>query len=406
MSPLDSMNPLESTRPTLSVLPGPTPTLEGVSFVVPVHNGAAFVEGVLDAIARQADGRPMEIVVIDDGSRDRTPEILERWRQAHASADLQRVPWRTRVIRTPGLGAAAALNVGIRASVFPIVCQVDQDVFLRPGWMRRLTEALVDRRLAAAQGYYECDPDAALLARVMNRDLEQRYLSLRGAGTDHVCTGNVAYRADALHAVGLFDESLGYGYDNDLSYRLRAAGYAFAVCPDARSVHRWRDTLAGYFTQQYGFGYGRLDLVAKHPRRAVGDSVSSTPMMAHAPALAAALAGLTVAVVVDAPESRWVSVASFALLSALVLERLVAGIVAAVRFKDPAPLMFPVVHLVRDLAWVTAIAVWLTRRLARCTSRPSHSMRARAPVVVKGLATADTAMGGMSAAVPGRDRVR
>ncbi len=87
---------------------------------------------------------------------------------------------------------------------------------------------------------------------------------------DHVCTGNTVYRAEALARVGLLDESLGYGYDNDLSYRLGAAGYALAFCRDARSRHRWREGLAGYLTQQYGFGYGRLDVVAAHPDRVGG----------------------------------------------------------------------------------------------------------------------------------------
>ena len=55
---------------------------------------------------------------------------------------------------------------------------------------------------------------------MMGRDLEQRYRRIRGDEVDHVCTGNTAYRASALHQVGLLDETLGYGSDNDLSYRL------------------------------------------------------------------------------------------------------------------------------------------------------------------------------------------
>src|SRR4029079_4627767 len=109
-----------------------------------------------------------------------------------------------------------------------------------------------------------------------------------GGATDQLCTGNAAYRASALHAVGLLDEALGYGYDNDLSYRLRAAGWQLAVCRDAPSVHRWRDGLGGYLSQQYGFGYGRIDLVVRHPRKLAGDAVSPPAMMAHPLVMAAA----------------------------------------------------------------------------------------------------------------------
>ena len=60
---------------------------------------------------------------------------------------------------------------------------------------------------------------------------------------DHACTGNSVYRAEAVRRVGGFDESLGYGYDNDMSYRLGRAGYRLAFCRQARSTHRWRQGL-------------------------------------------------------------------------------------------------------------------------------------------------------------------
>ena len=164
-------------------------------------------------------------------------------------------------------GAAAAINTGVRAARFPIICQVDQDVVLRPGWMRMLAEELDDPKVAAVQGYYATDPGATLCARAMSLDLEQRYAAIDSDDTEHACTGNSAYRAEALRTVGLLDETFGYGYDNDLSYRLREAGYRLTFCRRAQSVHRWREGLIGYLAQQYGFGYGRIDLVAKHPGR-------------------------------------------------------------------------------------------------------------------------------------------
>ena len=364
--------------------------MEGVSFVIPVRNGARFIGGVLEAIAAQADGRPFEVIAVDDGSVDGTAAILERYAtgmplrviQTERPAERSRTELEHATAKGPA-GAAAALNAGIRAAAFPIICQVDQDVFLEPGWMQRLTGALTDRRVAAAQGYYLSHPTASVWARVMNRDLEHRYASLCDDDLDHVCTGNVAYRADALHAVGLFDETLGYGYDNDLSYRLRAAGYRLAICREARSVHRWRDDLRGYVIQQYGFGYGRLDLVAKHPWKLRGDRVSPALMMAHAPALAVALFGAAGAAVAGPLGTSLASplwLISLGIMATLCVERLMAGVAAAIRFRDPIPLAFPVVHLIRDLAWVAAIVTWLCRRAAFRPGRPGHSMRARAMV--------------------------
>ena len=92
--------------------------------------------------------------------------------------------------------------------------------------------------------------------------------------------GILFYRAAALHEVGLFDEQLGYGYDNDMSYRLQSAGYRLGVLPRRRSTHRWRESFWGYCVQ-HGFGYGRLDIVARHFGRITGDTVSPLQMMLH-----------------------------------------------------------------------------------------------------------------------------
>jgi hypothetical protein len=197
--------------------------------------------------------------------------------------------------------------------------------------------------------------------------------------TTHVCTGNTVYRASALQTIAGFDESLGYGNDNDVSYRLAAAGFRLVFNPAAKSVHRWRDGLAGYIRQQYGFGYGRLDVVAKHPARVGGDSVSPTAMMLHPVlvlfALGCALAS-TIAAVVGAFWQPASSVAA-AILLVLAIERAVAGARAARQFNTLTPLAFPVLHLVRDLAWVAAMVVWTGRRLAGRRPAPAHSMRAR-----------------------------
>jgi cellulose synthase/poly-beta-1,6-N-acetylglucosamine synthase-like glycosyltransferase len=341
----------------------------GVTFVVPVCNGEVYLSETLASIAAQADGRPMEIIVVEDGSLDDSAALLQSL--AHT--------YPLRVVAGPRRGAAAAVNAGIMLASHPIICQVDQDVVLEPGWMTALIAALDESSVAAAQGCYISDTRASFFARVMALDLLQRYTRV-GDQPDHVCTGNTVYRAAALRAVGLLDESLGYGYDNDLSYRLRAGGYRLAFCPDARSRHRWREGLLGYVTQQYGFGYGRVDLVARYPARWTGDAVSPALMMAHPLATAAALVLLTVGVLAAALGRPGVHLitAGVAILALLATERAIAGVRAWKRFNDPVALVFPLVHLVRDVAWVAAMVVWVIRRLLRRPVKPVHSMVARA----------------------------
>lgn len=349
-----------------AAVPVPSP---GVSVVMPVRNGAMWLREAIDAIHRDASDMPMELIVVDDGSTDDSARILVQLAETHG----------VRVLEGHGRGAAAAINLGVRAARHPFIAQIDQDVIVDAGWLRRLLAAMADPTVAAAQGYYRSARDARLSARVMGLDLEWRYAGIPGRDTDHVCTGNSVYRREALLDAGLFDESLGYGYDNDMSYRLRAAGHRLVFCRDARSRHHWRAGIVGYATQQYGLGYGRLDLVAKHPSRVGGDAVSPLAMMAHPAIMALALVCGAAAGVTGLAGGawQWPAFAALALLSGLALERLVAGARASRRFGDAAGLLFPVFHLLRDVVWVAAAARWTARRIARRPALPEDSMTPR-----------------------------
>ena len=79
----------------------------------------------------------------------------------------------------------------------------------------------------------------------MALDLEQRYDRPAGRRGPRVHRQHRLSRRARWPRVGLLNEALGYGYDNDLSYRLGAAGYRLLFCRDARSRHRWREGVVG-----------------------------------------------------------------------------------------------------------------------------------------------------------------
>jgi hypothetical protein len=148
---------------------------------------------------------------------------------------------------------------------------------------------------------------------------------------------------------------------------------------EARSTHAWREGLVAYCRQQYGFGYGRLDLVSRHPWRVTGDSVSPLSMMLHPAAATVALMCLAAAAGVAAFGGPWrvPAIIGGVLLAGLVVERAVTGGRAFLRFRDPAALLFPALHLARDLAWVAAVAVWVARRVRGLGPHPRQSMQPR-----------------------------
>lgn len=354
--------------------------MTGVSFVLPIYNGAPSLAAALDAVLAQDDGsRPFEVLAVDDGSTDASPSILERYAERGV-----------RVLRGPGRGAAAALNTGWRAARHELICQVDQDVLLGPGWTAALVDVMARHpHAAAAQGVYAPRPGAPLVARVAGLDVLERYARLeKGAANpsaipiNHVCTGNAIYCRAALEEVGGFDENFGYGYDNDLAYRLTDAGWHLLHCPSARAVHLWREDLAGYLRQQTGQGHGRLDLVAKHRGRARGDAVSDVWMMLHAPAMLGALTlgALSLALRLVGAPWRWAMRTAGVVVGALAVERALAGARAARQhgtkdFDVTAAWAFAPLHLLRDVAWSWAIVRWTWRRLHGRRAEPGESMR-------------------------------
>ena len=253
----------------------------------------------------------------------------------------------------------------------------DQDVILQRGWLAALLAGFDDPEVAAVAGTLRHPARAPASGHApwgATSNIDTR--TFAGGYVDHVCTGNTAYRARALHQVALLDENLGYGYDNDLSYRLHGRGYRLLFCREAISVHCWREGFAGYVRQQFGVGYGRLDVVARHPRRITGDDVSGTLMMLHAPAMLCAVAAVVAAAFAFAlgNDGALLAAAGGAATAGLAVERAIGGVNAWRRTGDRAALGFSIAHLVRDLAWAMAIVSWSLRWALKRDRAPAHSM--------------------------------
>ena len=262
----------------------------------PVHNGAA-------SLSRRARG--------DRRAGRRPPHgnhRRRRWqprRFGGPPAAARRASARSGIIAGEGRGAAAAINTGVRAARFPIICQVDQDVVLKPGWMRRLAAALDDPAVGAAQGYYASDPRATLCARAMGLDLEQRYAAMAGSDTDHVCTGNSAYRADALRGSRPVrrDARLRIRQRHQLS--AEGGRLPAAVLPGraAASIGGAKGLAATWCSSTASATAGSTS--SRSTPRVCGRRGVAAPMMLHPLVMALALAGAVLAALAAAAGASW-----------------------------------------------------------------------------------------------------
>ncbi len=113
-----------------------------LSLVVPVYNVAPFLERCLESLAAQnLDG--VEIVLVDDGSTDDSPEILARYSAQHPQM---------RVIRQPNGGLSAARNTGMDHISGEYLAFVDSDDWIEPGYYRRLLDLARAKNLDLAHG--------------------------------------------------------------------------------------------------------------------------------------------------------------------------------------------------------------------------------------------------------------
>jgi glycosyltransferase involved in cell wall biosynthesis len=201
-----------------------------VSVVVPTRDRADYLEVTLASLRGQDLEEPYELVVVGDGSRDRTPEVAEGAAARFVRHEAPR-------------GLNAARNSGLRTAGAELVAFVDDDVHAPVGWLRALVEGA--RR----------HPDAEAFGGPIRARLEgpapggcgresPPITTLDLGGEDRevetVWGANLALRRSAVERVGPFDESIRrpHGDEEELLERLRSAGGKVVYLASAGLDHR------------------------------------------------------------------------------------------------------------------------------------------------------------------------
>ncbi len=192
-----------------------------LSLVIATRDRAAFLDGALASLAVQRDAPPFEVIVVDNGSRDRTAELV---RERATSVSF---PLHYAFAGEPNRGAAR--NVGVRVATGEIVLFVDDDVRLPERFVAAHATAHMRRRGRAISG------PILNIASVADRPAP----SLANYSGAFFCTCNVSVARAAFEAVGGFDETFTlYGWeDTELGLRLRANGVARGFAWDAYLWH-------------------------------------------------------------------------------------------------------------------------------------------------------------------------
>ncbi|MGZ6675282.1 MAG: glycosyltransferase family 2 protein, partial [Solirubrobacteraceae bacterium] len=198
--------------------------------VIPTQRRAPYLEVALASIVPQAGAAGGEVVVVDDGPDEAMRAAAERYGARYLRHDAPR-------------GLNAARNTALQATDAPLVCFVDDDVEVRPGWL--------DALLAAAAA---CPAEVAVLTGPIHARFEDHrfrtcgregppitFLELGAADRDcdHAWGANMAVRRSAVQRVGTFDEARElYGDEQEWQARVKAAGGRIRYVAGAALDHR------------------------------------------------------------------------------------------------------------------------------------------------------------------------
>ncbi len=181
-----------------------------VSIVVPTHNRVGLLERALHSVWSQTY-QPIELIVVDDGSSDNTPEQIHAWQQAGQAILYIR--------NEEAQGACAARNVGIQRASGQFVALLDDDDAFHP----ERVERLVDILLAHPEYAFVCSDYLILRRQDSRRSHKPGPIPLKKMLWMNYAGQPPFAEREKLLAVGGFDEQLTAAQDYDLYTRLIVA---------------------------------------------------------------------------------------------------------------------------------------------------------------------------------------
>jgi len=234
-----------------------------ISVIIPAYNAEKLISACLDALINQTmDLSVYEIIVVDDGSTDRTVEIVKSFKNV-------------RLIQQENKGPAAARNNGVKHAKGDIVLFTDSDCVPEKDWIEKMTQAFRDHSdIVGVKGAYK-SKQKELAARFVQVEYEDKYdVLLRDKYIDFIDTYSAAFKRDVFLQFDGYDISfpLACAEDVELTFRMFSKGHKMVFNPKAIVYHTHPRSFSDYFKKKYKFAYWRMLAVKKNPDKILKDS--------------------------------------------------------------------------------------------------------------------------------------
>ncbi|MFZ1576596.1 MAG: glycosyltransferase [Chromatiaceae bacterium] len=230
-----------------------------VSVLVAAYNEAKVIRQTLKTLLATGYPGPMEVIVVDDGSRDGTGDIV---------AAMARDDDRIRLVRQVNLGKARALIKGLQEVRHGIVVSLDADTQFQPDTITELVRPFADPRVGAVSGRARVGNLETLFARFQALEYSCGFNLDRRAYDQLNCITVVpgavsAFRLDAIRAAGgISTDTL--AEDTDLTLSLHRQGYRIRYAPQAVAWTEAPETARTFARQRFRWAFGTLQCLWKH----------------------------------------------------------------------------------------------------------------------------------------------
>jgi cellulose synthase/poly-beta-1,6-N-acetylglucosamine synthase-like glycosyltransferase len=232
------------------------------SVIIPAYNAIRTIEPCLKGLTQQSiDKGKYEVIVIDDGSTDRTSDIIKQFPVKYFWQNKQ--------------GPATARNRGAQEAKGDIILFTDADCVPQHNWIEEMARPFHDANVMADKGAYKTN-QTALTARFAQIEFEERFKMLEKAESiDVVFTYSAGYRKSIFLSLGGFDPlfPVANNEDTELSYRMSQAGYRMVFNPNAIVYHlNHPDSIKRYARLKFWRGYWRMVVYKRYPDKMFKDT--------------------------------------------------------------------------------------------------------------------------------------
>ncbi|MCK4717203.1 MAG: glycosyltransferase [Thermoplasmata archaeon] len=215
------------------------------SVVVITRNTEMYMADLLDSLTHQSL-RPLEVIVADCNSTDRTKAITKRYAKKYDYIHYYNMPGTRGVSR----------NAGAKMAKGDIIAFVDADAIANALWIENMEKSFDKGSMVVAGREVRLGYEGwGKLKRVgiIHKGQDISYPSV-----------NLAYDHDLFNKIGGFDPWFKEAEELDLNYRAVEAGAKITYNPKAIIYHRVRESIKGFFKQAFWYGFGRKELTLRH----------------------------------------------------------------------------------------------------------------------------------------------